>query len=112
MRKVLKLSILAAAAYGAKVLYDSWRASQSHAGAGGDRPGRTGYDTPTGTDPHAKYAQPGYEDKSFGQAVNDDQQLVDRLVRESGGNLSAAEDRFRRESAGAPAIARQESDQA
>ena len=56
----------------------------------------------------APWSAPGYEDKSFGQAVNQDQQLVDDLVRETGGDMAEAEARFREESAGAPAIARQE----
>ena len=30
---------------------------------------RPGTDTATGTDPEAKWEQPGYEDKSLGQAV-------------------------------------------
>jgi len=70
-----------------------------------------GTDTPTGTDPDAKYDRPGYEDKSFGQAVDQDQQLVDRLVDESDGDLEQAEARFEDESAGAPARARQDLDE-
>jgi len=66
-----------------------------------------GTDTPTGTDPDAKYEQPGYEDKSFGQAVNQDQELVDDLVRATDGDLDEAARRFEEESAGAPARARQ-----
>jgi diguanylate cyclase (GGDEF)-like protein/PAS domain S-box-containing protein len=66
-----------------------------------------GHDTPTGTDPDARYDTPGYEDKSLGQAVNSDAELVDELVEESGGDLEAAERRFEQESAGAPALARQ-----
>lgn len=64
---------------------------------------QTGHDTPTGTDPDAKYDEPGYEDKSIGQAGNQDQELVDELVEESGGNTAEAERRFEEESAGAPA---------
>jgi hypothetical protein len=67
-----------------------------------------GRDTPTGTDPDAKYQEPGYEDKSLGQAVNHDQELADRLVDETDGDLEEAEERFERESAGAPARERQE----
>jgi hypothetical protein len=64
-------------------------------------------DTPTGTDPDAKYEAPGYEDKSLGQAVNQDQELVDRLVEESDGDEEEAQRRFDKESAGAPTIERQ-----
>jgi len=64
-------------------------------------------DTATGTDPDAKYEHPGFEDKSLGQAVNSDMELADELVTESGGDLDEAEARFDRESAGAPALARQ-----
>ncbi len=66
-----------------------------------------GHDTATGTDPDAKYATPGYEDKSFGQAVNQDQELADELLDETDGDVEEAERRFRRESAGSPAIERQ-----
>lgn len=69
-----------------------------------------GTDTPTGTDPEAKYDQPGYEDKSFGQAVNADQELVDDLMQQEGGNEEAAENEFRDRSAGAPALDRQDPD--
>jgi len=65
-----------------------------------------GQDTPTGTDPDAKYDEPGYEDKSFGQAVDQDQQLADRLARDADDEAEAAE-RFESESAGAPARERQ-----
>lgn len=63
----------------------------------------TGHDTPTGTDPDAKYDEPGYEDKSMGQAGNQDQELVDELMEETGGDAAEAEKRFEQESAGAPA---------
>lgn len=66
-----------------------------------------GQDTATGTDPDAKYEQPGYEDKSFGQAVDSDQELADELLDEEGGDAGAAEQRFEQESAGAPARERQ-----
>src|SRR4051812_22703191 len=66
-----------------------------------------GQDTPTGTDPEARYDRPGYEDKSLGQAVDEDMETLDRLVDEAGGDLEAAEARFRTDSAGAPALARQ-----
>jgi hypothetical protein len=75
-----------------------------------DRRPPKGYDTPTGTDPDARYEQPGYEDKSLGQAVNDDQDLVDRLMEESDGDVDEAEQRFEEESAGAPARRRQNAD--
>jgi hypothetical protein len=67
-----------------------------------------GEDTATGTDPDAKYEQPGYEDKSLGQAGNQDQELVDDLLEETGGDTDEAERRFERESAGAPARDRQQ----
>ena len=66
-----------------------------------------GEDTATGDDPDAKYEQPGYEDKSLGQAGNQDQELVDELLDETGGDAEEAERRFERESAGAPARERQ-----
>jgi hypothetical protein len=64
-------------------------------------------DTPTGTDPDAPYEGPGYEDKSFGQAVDQDQDLVDDLVRDADGDLDEAEQRFDEEATGAPALERQ-----
>lgn len=69
-----------------------------------------GTDTPTGTDPDAKYDQPGYEDKSFGQAVNADQDLVDELLDEEDGDVEAAASDFEERSAGAPARERQRSE--
>lgn len=66
-----------------------------------------GTDTPTGADPAAKYDKPGYEDKSLGQAVDQDRDLVDRLIEETQGDLHEAARRFDEESAGAPAIKRQ-----
>ncbi len=69
----------------------------------------TPHDTATGTDPNAKYDHPGYEDKSLGQAVNADMDLVDELVQEEHGDLGRAEQRFAEESAGAPALRRQAS---
>lgn len=67
-----------------------------------------GTDTPTGTDPDAKYDEPGYEDKSIGQAVNQDEELVDELLEETGGDVEEAEKRFEEESAGSPALERQQ----
>ena len=66
-----------------------------------------GTDTPTGTDPDAKYDEPGYEDKSFGQAVDQDSELAQKLIREAGGDGAKAAERFEEESAGAPARERQ-----
>lgn len=66
-----------------------------------------GRDTPTGTDPDAEYDRPGYEDKSLGQAVKQDQELVDQLVEEEGGDEAAAAERFDEESHGAAALHRQ-----
>ena len=53
-------------------------------------PSAGGRDTATGTDPDAKYEQPGFEDKSLGQAVNQDMELVDELIDEEDGNLDRA----------------------
>jgi hypothetical protein len=66
-----------------------------------------GRDTATGTDPNARYDHPGYEDKSFGQAVSDDEELAERLLDETDGDVEAAEERFDAESSGSPAIKRQ-----
>jgi len=64
-------------------------------------------DTPTGTDPDASYEAPGYEDKSIGQAVNQDEALAEELLDEADGDVAEAEERFERESHGAPARERQ-----
>jgi len=72
-----------------------------------DDPSAGGRDTATGTDPDAKYEQPGFEDKSLGQAVNQDMELVDELVDEEGGDLDRAEERFEEESSGSPVLERQ-----
>jgi len=66
-----------------------------------------GTDTATGTDPDATYDQPGYEDKSFGQAVDQDRELADELLAETGGDADEAERRFDEEAAGAPTLERQ-----
>jgi len=66
-----------------------------------------GRDTATGTDPDASYDRPGYEDKSLGQAVNEDAERVDDLLRQSDGDEREAERRFEEESSGAPARRRQ-----
>ncbi|MDY7101259.1 MAG: hypothetical protein S0880_08730 [Actinomycetota bacterium] len=68
-----------------------------------------GRDTPTGTDEDARYAEPGYEDKSFGQAVDEDEELAERLAAETGDDAEA-ERRFEREATGAPARQRQSQD--
>ncbi|MFP5321589.1 MAG: hypothetical protein ACLGIC_07040 [Acidimicrobiia bacterium] len=70
-----------------------------------DRP--RGTDTPTGTDPDAEWKEPGYEDKSFGQAVNQDQELAEELEKESGGDDAEASRRFEQESQGSEARERQ-----
>lgn len=124
MRFLRRLTILAAAGYALKWLYEKYvvpaqrpmeptsamRPSGGTAGPGltaaGD--GRVGYDTPTGTDPAAKYREPGYQDKSFGQAVAEDQERVDGLLREHGGDADEAAITFRNVSSGAPALERQE----
>jgi len=66
-----------------------------------------GQDTATGTDPDARYEQPGYEDVSFGQATARDADLVDRLLAEEAGDKASAEERFQKEAVGAPTLARQ-----
>jgi hypothetical protein len=70
-------------------------------------PSADGRDTATGTDPDAKYEQPGYEDKSFGQAVNQDAELAERIADEEGGDSERAAERFTEESAGSPTLKRQ-----
>jgi hypothetical protein len=111
MWKLVKLVVLGLAAFGGWTLYDKFKGTQSSSPSSGQSSGQPrGYDTPTGTDPNAKWTGPGYEDKSLGQAVNQDQKLVDELVDETGGDLGAAEDRFNERSAGAPALARQENE--
>lgn len=72
-----------------------------------DDDGTSGRDTATGTDPDAKYDQPGFEDKSFGQAVKQDADLADRLMDEEDGDTTRAEERFADESTGSPALKRQ-----
>jgi hypothetical protein len=69
----------------------------------------TGQDTATGTDPDAEYVEPGYEDKSFGQAVDADRALAERIAEEEPDDQAASE-RFDQEATGAPAIARQRAD--
>ncbi len=115
MRFRTKLVVLGGLAYAVKWVYDTHVAPRQQGGqapAGGDAAtgarARVGYDTPTGTDPNAKYSEPGYEGKSFGQAVNQDQELVDRLVHDNDGDVQRAAQAFRSESAGAPALERQE----
>jgi hypothetical protein len=112
-RRLRRLVVFALAVYGAVTLWqqrgrdivEKWNATRGRAPESGG--GRVGQDTATGTDPYAKYARPGYEDKSFGQAVKADQALADRLVREERGDLGRAAQRFDEEATGAPAIARQ-----
>jgi len=70
-------------------------------------PSAGGRDTATGTDPDAKYEQPGYEDKSLGQAVNQDAELAERIADEEGGDAERAQERFAEESAGSPTLKRQ-----
>jgi hypothetical protein len=105
MRLLTKLVLLGGAAYAAKWAFDTYLNAQPTGSAQGTQ--RTGYDTPTGTDPRAKYERPGYEDKSFGQAVNQDFDTADRLLEETGGDADAAALKFRNVSAGAPALERQ-----
>lgn len=70
-----------------------------------DRP--RGTDTPTGTDPDAKWNEPGYEDKSLGQAVEQDSELADELLQDSGGDQAEAGRRFEEKSHGSEARERQ-----
>lgn len=69
-----------------------------------------GRDTPTGTDPDATYEEPGYQDVSFGQAVDRDRELAEDLVSESD-DLDEASERFAAESRGAPMLDRNPGDQ-
>jgi hypothetical protein len=105
MRFVIKLVVLAGLVYAGKWIYDNF---VSQSASSPPEPQRFGYDTPTGVDPAAKYERPGYEDKSFGQAVSQDMETSDRLVEEAKGDMEQAALRFRSVSAGAPAIERQE----
>lgn len=70
---------------------------------------QSGRDTATGTDPDAKYEEPGYHDKSLGQAVDQDRDLVERIADETDGDIDEAERRFGEESAGSPKLAEQDS---
>lgn len=110
MRTIFGLAALGGIVLVAKRLYDARAGARSVAPPAQLRsaPGSTGHDTPTGTDPHAKWSAPGYEDESLGQVVAQDERLADRLVAETGGDLEETERRFAREAAGAPAIARQD----
>ena len=106
MRILVKLAVLGALVYAAK---RAWDYAQDYYGGGATTttPPVAGRDTATGTDPNAKYDVAGYEDKSLGQAVNQDMDLVDRLMDETGGDEARAEARFNTESAGEPALERQ-----
>lgn len=66
---------------------------------------RQGSDTPTGTDPDAAYTEPGYQDVSFGQAVERDRQLAEDLVAETD-DVGEAEERFAAEARGAEVLRR------
>ena len=68
---------------------------------------RPGTDTATGTDPDAKWDKPGYEDKSLGQAVQQDEELAEDLADDENLDDAEASKRFDEESAGAPARQRQ-----
>lgn len=68
---------------------------------------RPGTDTATGTDPDAKWDKPGYEDKSLGQAVQQDEELAEDLAADENLDDAEASKRFDEESAGAPARQRQ-----
>lgn len=65
-----------------------------------------GTDTPTGTDPDATWDGPGYEDKSLGQAVQQDEELAEDLAASDLTDEEASE-RFDEVSHGAPARQRQ-----
>lgn len=111
MRRLLKFGLLIAATAGAKRVYGAWRDSGRTERGSSERenrePASPGKDTPTGTDPEALYVEPGYQDKSFGQAVDQDTALVAKIVEEEGGDLEHAEERYERESIGSPARRRQ-----
>ena len=108
MRILLRLAILGALVYAAKRAWDYYSGAAAGAPIQQSNLPAPGHDTATGTDPNAKYSAPGYEDKSLGQAVNQDMELVDRLMDETGGDAARAEERFNDESAGAPALDRQQ----
>lgn len=109
MRLLLRIAVLGGLAYAGKWIYDNFVRSAMPAPEPAP-PMRIGYDAPTGTDPDAKYDWPGYEDKSFGQAVNQDMETAERLLEETGGDVDEAAIRFRSVSAGAPALERQKPD--
>lgn len=111
MRLMRRIAVLVGVVAAVKWLYDKYVAparQPMQATSTMRSSAHVGYDTPTGTDPNAKYTEPGYQDKSFGQAVDQDQQLVEELVREADGDLDEAAARFAHESAGAPVLERQE----
>ena len=56
--------------------------------------------TDAGQDPHQEPSG-GEVEGWMGQEVQEDEDLVDRLVAEEGGDVDAAEKRFQEESAGA-----------
>jgi hypothetical protein len=104
-----KLFLLGVGGAAGKVLLDKRRGTQRE--SGGPNAGVAGVvDTPTGTDPNAKYTAAGFEDKSIGQAVNQDAELAERLLAESDGDTAEAERRFQEESAGAPKLQAQARD--
>jgi hypothetical protein len=109
MRKMMKVAVFSLAAYGASQLYAQVKKLSTPMGRSVTG-GAAGHDTATGTDPNAKWSRPGYEDKSLGQAVKQDAELVDRLMQQTGGDLAEAEARFDEDSAGAPALHRQRQD--
>jgi hypothetical protein len=67
-----------------------------------------GRDTPTGIDPEAKYIEPGYKDKSFGQATVEDAQLAEDLMVDAE-TIHEAEQRYEHDAIGGPVIDRQHS---
>jgi hypothetical protein len=67
-----------------------------------------GQDTATGTDPDATYDEPGYQDKSLGQAVEQDAELAEELLDETGGDEDEAARRFEQESAGRHVLEQQD----
>ncbi len=56
--------------------------------------------TDAGQDPHQEPSG-GEVESWMGQEVQEDEEIVDRLVAEEGGDVEAAEQRFEQESAGA-----------
>lgn len=68
----------------------------------------SGRDTATGTDPEATYDEPGYQDKSLGQAVDQDSELAEDLLEQADGDQDEAARRFEEQSAGRHVLEQQD----